>query len=101
LGRKLGQFDGFCIISSNHALKNIREKRYLDTIRIQLNTGLQMSHEFVGWDGNPAFVFKAGMESRFPQFKYDILNHHLTVLDKVNDIFEGYNGTGKLSIAAK
>lgn len=96
-----GQFDGFCVIKSSEALKSIREKKYFDTIRIQLNTGLQMSHEFANWDGNTAFIFKAGMESQFPKFKYEISSHHLSALEKTNDIFEAYNVTGKLVIERK
>ena len=95
----LGQFDGFCIVKSNQALGSVREKKCLDTIRIQLNTGLQMSHEFVSWDGNSAFVFKAGMENSFPQFKYDISKRRVTAVERTNDIFEAYNLAGKLAIS--
>ena len=95
----LGQFDGFCIVKSNPALGSVREKKCFDTIRIQLNTGLQMSHEFVSWDGNSAFVFKAGMENSFPQFKYDISKRRVTAVERTNDIFEAYNLAGKLAIS--
>ena len=95
----LGQFDGFCVIKSSEALKSVREKTCVDTIRIQLKTGLKMSHEFAKWDGNSAFVFTAGMEHRFPQFRYDFSNQQLAALEKVNDIFEGHNGKGVLPIS--
>lgn len=95
----LGQFDGFCVIKSSEALKSVREKKCADTIRIQLKTGLRMSHEFVKWDGNSAFVFTAGMEHKFPQFRYDFSNQQLKAFEKVNDIFEAYNAKGILPIS--
>jgi hypothetical protein len=94
----LGQFDGFCVIKSSEALQSVREKKCVDTIRIQLKTGLRMSHEFEKWDGSSVFVFTAGMEHSFPRFRYDFSNGKLTALEKVNDIFEGYNGKGVLPV---
>lgn len=91
-----GQFEGFCLVKSNEALRSVREKKCFDTIRIQLDTGLQMSHQFASWENGSAFVFTAEMERRFPRFRYDFSSRQLSALEKVNDIFEGYNGTGKL-----
>jgi hypothetical protein len=94
----LGQFDGFCVIKSSEALKSVREKKCVDTIRIQLKTGLKMSHEFANWDGSSAFIFTAGMEHSFPRFRYDFSDQQLAALEKVNDIFEGYNRKGVLTV---
>ena len=94
----LGQFEGFCIIKSSEALKSVREKECFDTIRIQLKTGLQMSHQFASWDNSCAFMFTAGMERSFPQFRYDFSSRQLSALEKENDIFEGYNSNGAIPV---
>jgi hypothetical protein len=44
-----------------------------------------MSREFVNSDGNGAFVFKAGISSQYPKFKYGIPNHRISALEKTND----------------
>jgi hypothetical protein len=94
----LGQFEGFCLIKSSEVLNSIREKNCFDTIRIQLKTGLKMSRQFANWDGDSAFVFTAGMENRFPRFRYDFSSRQLSALEKVNDIFEGHNSRGGLAV---
>jgi len=94
----LGRFEGFALVKSAEALKSVREKKYADSVRVQLKTGTQLWHDFAAWEGQGAFTFQAGMSESFPRFKYDPADRRLTALDKVNEIFEGYNGAGKIVI---
>jgi hypothetical protein len=94
----LGRFEGFAVVKAAEALQSVKEKKYADSVRVQLNTGTQLWHDFEAWEGKGTFIFKAGMSESFPRFKYDSVEKRLTALDKVSEIFEGYNGAGKMVV---
>jgi hypothetical protein len=94
----LGRFEGFGVVKSADALQSVRNHSYEDFIRVQLDTDTKLWHDLDKWDGSTSFVFKAGMSGSFPGFKYDVTTKKLNAVEKVSDIFIGYNKNGKVPV---
>lgn len=98
----LNRFSGFCILRASNALDSIQNQRCTDTVRVRIGTPPKegLWHEFEKWDGNDAFVFKAGLYGDSTRLKYEILSGRLTALDsnfKALEI-EGENTSGRIAI---
>ena len=52
----LGRFDGFAIIKADEALQRVAERNYTDFVRVHLDTGARLWHEFQRWDGPTRFT---------------------------------------------
>jgi len=100
----LGRFSGLCIIRANDALNIIRKQKCTDNLYTRLSTRpkLLLWHDFEKWDGNSAFVFKAGLFGDLTRLRYDITTDRLTVLDPntVPRAIEGWNDKGKVAIGS-
>lgn len=98
----LGRFSGLCIIQANDALNIIRKQKCTDNLYTRLSTRpkLLLGHDFEKWDGDSAFVFKAGLFGDQTRLRYDIATGRLTVLDPnaIPRHIEGRNNKGKIAI---
>jgi hypothetical protein len=98
----LGRFSGFCIIRAREAMATIRKQECSDNPYVRLSTSSHelLWHDFEKWDGDAAFVFKAGLYGDNTRLRYDITTGHLTVLDPdaIPRHIEARNTKGKIAI---
>lgn len=93
-----GRWDGFCILTAPRAVTAIRGKTCSDFIRVRLEHGPALWHEFEGWDGENSFRFKAGLSNSYIHFKYSIAERKLTVFGKLTTYLVATNRTGRIEI---
>lgn len=98
-----GRFDGFCLIKSSDALESIKAEQCSDFIRVQTKIGsgedsAPLWHEFVGWRGNKAFDFKAGLHGDEWLFTYDFVKGALMSYPKSGESFSGVNLKGQVPV---
>ena len=100
----LKRFFGFCIIRARDALDSIEKQRCADIlfVRIGPTTNEGLWHDFERWDGDEAFVFKAGLYGDSTRLRYDIQSSRLTALDPnaIPRTIEGWNDKGKVAIGS-
>jgi hypothetical protein len=98
----LGRFSGFCIIQARDALASIEKQKCSDNLYTRLSTRpkLLLWHDFEKWDGDSAFIFKAGLFGDLTRLRYDITTSRLTVLDPDASphFIEASNNKGKIAI---
>lgn len=95
----LGRWDGFCIVQSRDALQSVEAGRWNDFVRVEMNNGTGLWHEFGKWREGNSFEFSAGLSGDQIPFVYDILTRRLTALDPITDSFVGQNASGKVAIS--
>jgi hypothetical protein len=94
----LERFSGFCIIRAAEAIDMIQKQRCSDTVKVSIEKGAALWHEFERWDGDDSFIFKAGLSNDMTRFKYDISQGRLTALGSNFRFFEGQTTKGKVKI---
>ncbi len=98
----LDRFSGFCIIRAHEAMATIRKQKCSDNLFTRLSTSSHelLWHDFEKWDGDAAFVFKAGLYGDNTRLRYDLTTGRLTVLDPnaIPRHIEGRNDKGKIAI---
>jgi hypothetical protein len=94
----LGRYDGFWITRSSEAFSKLSNGGSDDSIRVQLNTGARLWHEFSRWKGTGCFQFTAGLSGQQTTFTYSIRGKRLTTSEKINSDFYGENAAGRLKI---
>ena len=94
----LGRYEGFWITRSSEVLSKLANSGSDDSIRVQLDTGAHLWHEFSRWKGNACFQFTAGLSGQQTTFTYSIPEKRLTTSEKVSSDFYGENSAGRLKI---
>ena len=67
-----GRFEGFHIVRSAEALTRLESRQYNDSVRVEVNTGTQLWHEFMGWRDSQTIAFRAGLSGQQIPFTYSI-----------------------------
>jgi hypothetical protein len=88
----------FCIIRAAEALDSIQKQTCSDTVSVYVQSGPSLFLDFEKWDGDEAFIFKAGLYGDDTRLKYEISSGRLTALDSNIIKIEGMNSKGKLAI---
>jgi hypothetical protein len=83
----LGRFEGFRLIKSSQALEQLQNKQEGDFVRVQLKSGVRLWHHFDGWQGPASFLFDAGLSDRQFKFVFNIADHSIRPLEKINAEF--------------
>jgi hypothetical protein len=73
----LGKREGFGIFEAKEAPNNIKDKKYLDVIKVKSVNSGWFWHDFEKWDDSSTINFKAGLEGNMFAFKYDIAKKEL------------------------
>ena len=97
-----GKFEGFALIEAKDALNSIKENKYLDIIKVSQSEGGFYWHDFVKWEDNSIFGFRAGLDGDMFAFKYDGAKGELYCYSTKCEEFEvGYNKKGKIKAVKK
>ena len=94
----LERFSGFCIVRAAEAIDMIQKQACSDTVKVHIETGPALWHEFERWDGDESFIFNAGLYGDKTRLKYDIAQRRLTALDSNFRSLQGQNSKGKVEI---
>lgn len=101
----IGMFEGYAIFESKDALKNIKENKYFDTIKVKSVNSGWFWHDFQKWEDDSTFFFRAGLDGDMFAFKYNIEKSELYCYeegcerDNIGDI--GINKKGKIKAIKK
>jgi hypothetical protein len=95
----LGRFDGFAIIRAGEALQRVADRGYSDFLRIEMDTGARLWHEFGRWEQPARFSFNAGLSGDLLPFTYDAASRQLATPQKVSASFLGVNSQGTTRLA--
>jgi hypothetical protein len=96
----LGRFEGFCVIRANQAVDLVANQKCGDFVRVELDTGAQLWHEFERWDGPSTFTFRAGLSGDRTRFAYDVRQHHARAESPVSESFRLVTSQGAVRIAS-
>jgi hypothetical protein len=88
----------FCIIRAAEVLDRIPKRTCSDTVSVYVRSGPSLWLDFEKWDGDEAFIFKAGVYGDDTRLKYEISSGRLTALDSNIFRIEGRNSKGTLTI---
>jgi hypothetical protein len=91
----LGRFEGFSITRSAEVMQRLSTGRFNDFVRVELDNGVRLWHEFGNWEGPASFVFNAGLSGQHVRFTYYLSDHALTGDE---DVGIGVNSQGTLPI---
>lgn len=94
----LGRYDGFWITRASEAFGKLANGDPDDTIRVQMDTGAHLWHEFGRWKDSACFQFTAGLSGQQTTFTYSIRGKRLTTSEKISSVFDGENSAGRLKI---
>ena len=96
-----GRFKGFCIIKSGAAFESVEKNQCSDFIQIQATNETNLWHEFVKWNDDHTFIFKAGLSGDDFNFAYNLPKQELTALLPSARSFTAENSKGKLDIQSR
>jgi hypothetical protein len=95
----LGRFEGFAVLKSSDAMDLISAGKTTGFVRVQLDSGVRLWHDFKRWTGDAAFEFQAGLSNDFTLFQYSVRNDILTTQAQNIKSMVGVNSRGTLPIS--
>lgn len=98
----IGVFEGFGVFEAKDALKNIKENKYFDTIKVKSVSSGFFGHDFEKWENDSTFSFRAGLDGDMFAFKYNLAKSELYCYQENCEKFDiGINNKGKIKAAKK